>query len=73
MGSFMLLIMSMLMARVNRPNMVTMLVWALLLIFLPAIKPKEDPVATVIVLIKVPSNTMHTSYICVIINGRYIK
>ena len=53
--------------------MVTMLVWALLLIFLPAIKPKEDPVATVIVLIKVPSNTMHTSYICVIINERYIK
>ena len=57
----------MLIAIVNRPKMMTILVWALELILLPVSKPSEDPTATVIVLMKVPSNTMLTSYICVII------
>ena len=57
----------MLIAIVNRPKMMTILVWALEPILFPISNPKEEPAATVIVLIKVPSNTMLTSYICVII------
>ena len=57
----------MLMAIVKRPKTITMLVWALEPILFPVSKPKEEPTATVIVLMKVPSNTMLTSYICVII------
>ena len=57
----------MLMATVNSPNIMTMLFWALLPILFPVSNPREDPVATVRVLMKVPSNTMLTSYICVII------
>ena len=55
------------MAIVKRPKTVTILVWALEPILLPVSNPHDDPTATVIVLIKVPSNTMLTSYICVII------
>ena len=57
----------MLIAIVNRPKMMMILVCVLASILFPIRKPKEEPAATVIVLIKVPSNTMLTSYICVII------
>ena len=63
-------IMPILIAIVKRPKMITILVWALEPIFFPIINPNEEPTATVIVLTKVPINTMHTSYICVIIIER---
>jgi hypothetical protein len=52
---------------VKSPKMVMILVWALEEISLPENKPRVEPAATVIVLKIVPSNIMHTSYICGII------